>query len=47
MHAKYVERKGFCVNHLYGTEMLQQSSVAASNRKPEKKAAGIFFNKKN
>jgi hypothetical protein len=45
MQAKYVDRKGFLVNHLKGT-ITEQCSVSTSLiDKPEKKAAGRFFNR--
>ena len=44
-HAKYVERNGFCENHLYGTVTTQCCSSISRTRTPEKKAAGSFDNR--
>jgi hypothetical protein len=38
--AKYVERKGFFVNHLYGTEIRQTVSSRSFILRPAKKAFG-------
>jgi hypothetical protein len=43
--AKYVERKGFFVNHLYGTVTRQTISSRSFIRRPAKNAFGNFESK--
>src|SRR6185312_9822653 len=43
--AKYVDLKGFRVNHLYGTVTTQESASRRATRTPEKNALGSLLNR--